>query len=818
MAHIRVQHDPTRITKCDEYHFNGNLLEWMEDNLPPSLAELHCIVTLNSVVIVDTSKDDDGAKLDESLDIMIGEFDSVVMVFRPAGFDPFTAAIIFVAIAVGSYVIAQSLIPDIPAQTNDGSASNNQLNSSSNGYRPNEAFADIAGQVVSYPDFAQLSYYVYNAAGRRVFREIMFIGIGYYDLQDWKIGDTPFDDVAGSSVTVYEPGSMPPNLLNVRAVPNAENTDLINPASTDQIVNTNSGFIEDTTITIGASAIGVLQASIGDNIELNLECIEGGDGSPATVTGTYAVVSVTSASITLDWSNSVAYSIVGGYLINKSFTFDPPWYTLAGDEINEVRFHLKMPTGIRSGDGNNATVTATLTIERLDSLGEPTGVTYSRAASFTGNTQQAQAATFVINSDFGLTTPGRFRARVVRVTSSLGDNSLDLLQLERLESVKPYTADFGFVTTVEVNRVTPTTGGASRSSDKINVLATRKLRIYNNTTGVYGATYEPTRRFCDYVFYLLYERAGVPLEYIDTDSLFGIHDNLTDAQLGQFDYTFDDKNIGLKERVQAACNVARVVPWNDGLVWSFVRDEAKTFKTTMFNRRNLQSASHQFVQQFRRPADYDSVTISYVDPVKNTKVQISRKINTTTDTIEVGVGIRPLEIELIGCRNALQATNRVELEVRRLVYQGITVTDVALNDALYVQKGARVDWVDMYDSELFSGEVLEVSGNQYRTSERFIPSAGVEYWVYLTDNTGAVSNSVRAYPRTDGNIFGFQADGLTGAYLAMRHEQLGSRYVIASNSDFDASTFIFDGRSRPNEKGECEITLIEYNELMYSED
>ena len=77
---------------------------------------------------------------------------------------------------------------------------------------------------------------------------------------------------------------------------------------------------------------------------------------------------------------------------------------------------------------------------------------------------------------------------------------------------------------------------------------------------------------------------------------------------------------------------------------------------------------------------------------------------------------------------------------------------------------------------------------------------------------------VRAYPRADGNIFGFQADGLTGAYLANGVIQSGSRYVIASNSDLDASRFTVISRGRPNDRGECQIEFAEYNPLMFGAD
>ena len=76
-----------------------------------------------------------------------------------------------------------------------------------------------------------------------------------------------------------------------------------------------------------------------------------------------------------------------------------------------------------------------------------------------------------------------------------------------------------------------------------------------------------------------------------------------------------------------------------------------------------------------------------------------------------------------------------------------------------------------------------MSTNQYKTSERFEPADGVEYWVYVTDESGQPSIQLRAYARSDGNIFGFQANGLTGAFIAGGVIQAGSRYFICSDDD-----------------------------------
>lgn len=812
MAQIAIQKDPARITNVEIYQHNGNLLDWLIDNQPLGFDGLHAVVMLNGKELANTSTMT-GEQVDSLLDIQVGQFDSVVFIIRPQGLE----LLILAVIAIVTYIVVKNMIPDLP-DSFGATDSNNQLNSSSNSYRPYQAIPDIAGQVDAYPDFVQPSYYVYDAAGLRQFREIFCVGVGRYDFGDWYESDTKLIDNGGSSVTVYQPGETVPDLLIVKAVPAAANTDLLQPGTQKLTAYTDTGeVLNSNTLIIDQSVIDYLELAIGTSVSLNVQYFDVGASIERTISGTYNVSAISGDEISFSGASFIGSGgFIYAIIINNGYNPSGQWFTLDGDQITEVRFHLVMPAGIRAGDGSEISITCTLTVERLDSGGVPTGTTYTRSAVFTGATSKAQAVTFKVDSNYGLTVPGRFRAKVQRVTAEFGDGAAELVQLERLESVTPYITDFGDVTIIDVQRLTSIGGGGSRSSSKIHALATRKLRIYDPVTQVYSTSYTATRRFCDYVFYLLHELAGVAIADIDTDTLYGISDSLSDAQLGYFDFTFDDSNISLRDRLKTACNVARVIPWNDGLIWSFVRDEAKPIKSAMFNRRNLKAASQSYVQMFRRPADYDSVIIKYVNPENNTQAQVQRKI--TDSGFASGVGVRPLEITLNGCRNALQATNRADLEVRRLVYQTVTVTDTALNDALLLQKGQRVDWVDIYDSDLFSGEIIDVAGNVYTTSERFEPESGVEYWVYITDDQGNTSNSVRAYARTDGNIFGFEATGLTGVYIASGLQQSGSRYVIASNSDFDASSFIVDARSRPNELGECQITLLEYNEQMYEMD
>ena len=822
MALITIQRDPSGITGKDAFDVEGqiNLKQWLIDNETSDFAGLHAVIKHNGIVICDTTEHD-FEQCNNAIDIDIGLFDRVEIILRPKGIELTVYQLFAIAVIAAGVAIALAPRPNIK-NLNDrtSTASNNQLNASSNSYRPNQAIPDIGGQVVSYPDFVQPSYYEY-ISGQRVYDEWLCIGVGKYDVSEVRVGDDLIDNILGSSYDIYDVDSVYPELKIVNRVGESIDVDLLpSIISTGYVNGVNGQWLEATNeLIIGSVAVTKLNPQPGNVLSLNLTgyYIDGGDTITVTVTGDFTVSSSSGGSIifTADIYPQ-DFVVTNGSISNNNFIPAERYYTLKGDAIDEVWFQLVMPTGIRKGDGTTATVTATLTVEEIDAFGVPTGVNiFSIGAEFTGNTQEAQRATFKITAADGL-VPSRYRAKAVRITDSLGDNALDLLTMEGVESVTYYTPDFGDVTVLNVKRSSNQRVDRGGST-KINALVNRKLRIYDNDTGIYGLTYETTRRFCDYAFYVLHELMNVPIDQIDTDALFGIHDSLSDAQLGYFDGTFDSKDVSARDRLEIICNAARVRYWNDGLTWSFVREEANQVRSLLFNRRNLKAGSGAFEQTFPTPNDYDSVTIIYVDPLSNAEKRISKKI--VSGVISTGEGIRPLEFDFkVGIRNDLQAQNRLDLEIRRVLYRPVSVQDTALNDALLARLGSRVAWVDIMDLSTFDGEILGVNGNVYTTSERFAPVDGETYYVFITDNVGGVSNSVICTARSDGNIYGFEATGLFGAYLSGGIIGAGSRYIIAPSSDLAVTDFTVVSRGRPNEVGECQITLSEYLPELFEAD
>ena len=820
MSQIIYVKDPSNIAGSERFEFDGqiNLLNWLDSNLPQNNDDLHCAVMLNGKQLCNTwyfTKE----QCELACNISVGAFDTVTVVSRPQGVEIGLGTILAIT-AVAAIAVTVILKPKIPRINPDNisgqSSSNNQLNASSNSYRPGEAIPDIAGRVVSYPDFLQPSYYEYDGSGRRVFTEYFCIGVGQYELNGpVKEGESSFDDLLDYSYEPLPPGSHPTSLFRIVRNESSQDVDILSSDQQTRTINVSSGTVNETTgaILIGSQQIDDLELSPGDSVKISLTCDDG--GTPFVIDGTYTIDTVGSTSFTVatnDWVSSG--TIVSGTISNLAFVFDSPWYTLSGSLIEQIWVHLKMPTGIRKGDGTDASVTATIVAELLDGAGLPTGTTYSIGAEFFGNTQSPQYATFKLTSADGL-APGSYRVRVTRITSYLGDSSLDLLTLDGIDAVTSYTPAWGDITALKVIRASRQRVNRGGSS-KVNVEVTRKLRVYDNNAGIYGAAYIATRRFCDYAFYMMHELAGVDIEDINTDELYGIADSLSDAHLGYFDFTFDEYNTSFSERLLTCCNAARVKYWNEGATYSFVRDEEKPVKTVLFNRRNLKSASSRYVQRFQLPSSTDGVSIKYVNPDTNSEKVISKRIS--AGAIVDGIGANQEEIELLGCRNDAQALNRLNLEIRKLFYQNVIVNDVALNDAQLIRFGERCDWVDIYDGDIFDGEIVSVSGDVYTTSERFEPVGGVTYYVYLTDAGGNVSNSVICTARADGNIFGFEASGLTGAYVKSGLVQSGSRYLIASNQDIDASSFLLVSRSSPNQDGECEIELAEYNPLIYAAD
>lgn len=796
MAQITIQKNITKRSQDEHHRTVGsvNVLEWMIGHYkePP---ECGIVVALNGTCIAN-SDELSAEDFDKALNFEAGVLDHIIIQHRPHG----TAVLL---IGVGILSAAATILlapkPSIPNNAGQESTSpNNQLTAATNEFRPRQAIPDIAGRIRAYPDFVQPSYYEY-VDNQRVFRELFVIGRGYHTISGVESEKTP---ISPSNYTIYQPGEPIPSQKLVRGT---NDVDGYEPTPSD---DPSVRVSLDGATVYGGNMMGdfyveAVDIKVGDRVEIDMSWQS--SIGPESSIGIFTVSSISGGidiSVTPDpfWNPSIEVGNVTGFIRNLSSDESGRWFNTLGDQTTEIWIQAVMPQGIRSSESGNLTVAMVAYYQQIGESGEPIGNEMQRGISFSGRTIEAQRRTFKIEN----LEPARYRVRIVRNTPEQPEGARDVVQIEDIQSVRQYQPNFGNVTSIFIQRDANANAITQRQS-KISVELERELPIFNPNNGTFGSL-APTRSFAQYVIYVMHTLGGIPLSQIDYESLFEIEGSLSSEELGYFDFSFDDADVSLRERVITACNVARVRVFYVGATWNFVREEPRPNRVALFSRRNIAPNSSSQTFRFQRDGDPDGVTIKWVDPSTNAEAYEYRRWNGSQVLNEQA--LRPIEEELAGCRNQTQAANRADWEINKLVNQRRRVTDTVIKDALYVGLGERVGWVDINDADLFDGEIMGISGSDYDTSERFTPLDGVDYYVYITDDEGNTSTTVQAFARSD-TEFGFSAPGLSGAYVATGIQQLGSRYFIASQNELDAADFMVVSKGRPDEQGRVQIELAE---------
>lgn len=124
------------------------------------------------------------------------------VVIYPA-YDPFTIAYLIVVAIMAAYSVYTIMTMPKPAAQAAGS-SNNELANRTNQARLNGRIPDIFGRVRSYCDLIAQAYSIY-IDGIEIEECLMCIGRGYYQILDMRDGETDVANIAGTSVSVYDP-------------------------------------------------------------------------------------------------------------------------------------------------------------------------------------------------------------------------------------------------------------------------------------------------------------------------------------------------------------------------------------------------------------------------------------------------------------------------------------------------------------------------------------------------------------------------------------------------------------------------------------
>ena len=251
-----------------------------------------------------------------------------------------------------------------------------------------------------------------------------------------------------------------------------------------------------------------------------------------------------------------------------------------------------------------------------------------------------------------------------------------------------------------------------------------------------------------------------------------------DPRLGYFDFTFDDLDISLGARMETILNAARVYLVPLGNKYTFNRDEKKIGFQTLLGRRDISGSSRDYSYSFspQMPSDKDSVRVEYVDSETNKKAFIERKV--LNGAFVKGAGANPVKIELPCVKEEFNATNRAEMEIRKLFYIRETISDTFItSNAALVVKGNKIRYEEVYGQAYpLGGEITLISGNSVFTSEE-IPE-GDNLYIEFTDIYGQLSQAL-PITRTGSKSCTVSGD-ISNMFTANYNYAKGSMYILST--------------------------------------
>lgn len=197
MKRVHIIHDPYKLNESTVADVE-NPLEYLKSEFKDGFPE-HAKIYKGSIAV----ENDITEKLqkDELLINLID--DDIWVVIWPAWIQFVYYAVVALTAALSIYTYLT--MPQL--RSGAAQSPNNELQNRQNTARLNGRIPDIFGQTRAYPDLISQTYSYYNSSGVEVERSLLCIGNGYYQINDVKDGSTPIEDIPGTSISIYNPGT-----------------------------------------------------------------------------------------------------------------------------------------------------------------------------------------------------------------------------------------------------------------------------------------------------------------------------------------------------------------------------------------------------------------------------------------------------------------------------------------------------------------------------------------------------------------------------------------------------------------------------------
>lgn len=734
-------------------------------------------------------------------------------------FNLVTKVFSFLAPKTPSFSAAESNVKDSP---------NNRLTGQTNVARAYQARPEIHGQVRAFPDLIQQSMFEYNNNLKTV-TEWLNIGIGEYKTESIRFAESDFTAMAGASYKIYKPKEVIPLINEGFEFPDIDGQELPGPNESKDIPRQMATATEVVSGEIkgGEAAIKIVkqdefeyfyeltkprsismtvnvsfdtpQGSVSKDVRIDAQLVDAkisDDGSLINPTEYYEFFfsNLTGTELAQLPPNAVVNTTKFILYDNQFLTVGPFFSPVDGDQL-----WVHTQANLGGGESCNARIEWW----KIDENNEE--ISGTRQSVTVGLRENNGARTYYRTDKLNLAAGrGRYSVQLTRLNNS---NDQSVMKIENAHIVRVrenVVFENDTIATVSIRATEAPTGARER---KYNLLATRMVISYDRVSKQVDYTLRPSRSFADAVLHTWLITAGESEKNIDIDGLYRINDSLPDERLGYFDYTFDDEDISLGQRIETICNAARVTAYFDNAVLTFSREQSSEFPMTTFNRSNITGNDMKISYDMSMPSGYDGIELEYVEPVRNKKDYIRFRVD--ENGITEGLSRTPNKIVLQGCRNLYQAMDRALLEANRLIHQRTSINLTTLADGGNVYPSDMVLIADTYDTNQQAGYITDRNGEVFTTSEKI--KFDEEMWVYLTDSMGYTTQKFKAEPRQD-TEFGFIAnvpEDIELNFYDGYQKQSPSRYVIATSVELENIKWIITDK-RPLGGERYTITATEY--------
>lgn len=767
----------------------------------------------------------------DDLTQQLSDSDTLFVLLESKSIETLIVVAIIASIAVTS-LIPEPKIPNLQGESK--SSPNNQFSGQTNIARTYEAWPLILGKIVSYPDLIGEPIYEYVNNTQQL-RQFFSIGFGSISVSDVRVGESGIGNFTGATSQVFLPTNNNATiqdylvgfsarevegqiLKGVNSSQESEQYDLtvsnngslllsgflsaslVKDAESTKLFNDFNASTDDFTMRIGFEYTSVEAGGSGTSTD-------NGILSSMTDNGSYYTMTINPFSFS---SGEVESSLVSIFFAAKISSSSVNSINMA-NEIEELRINLAFPRGLKSN------VAVQVVVEQLTSKGgAATGFSFTGNYNFNEDTLDPIYKTIKIKDD--LNGLGWYRFSVKRNNAESNDASLpDETRLERVQGVRYYqNKTFGDITLLEVN-LSSSGGVPTTNNTKINCDAVALTPTNNNSTLL------QSRKFADAVLHTYVNYYGLSESKLNLDSLYAIQNEIdaNNEQLGYFDFSFDDGDITLQQRLETICNAARVSVFLTNGQWQFVREEKRPFPVGLITGRDISGENREYsiTGGGSNPSDFDGIRLEYIDPATNKKAYIRKTI--ANGQIIDGDSFNPKTMSLSGCRNEAQARNRAELEIRKLAYQVESLTETVTQSASIFDKGDMVLYAEQYEQIVMDGEILDVNGNVITTSELLQFESGKTYTLYHTLIDGSVSSAKAITPLQISSSYNVIINDTSGIFLRDGtlgyNIQTGSRYIIVADSEFENTQWTLTEKTSSDGRA-TQITMVNYDERVFDYD